>query len=56
VAGGGVDLAAVLTEQLALALDPFPRKPGARFEAPGTAGELSPFAALARLKDDLTKS
>jgi hypothetical protein len=56
VAGDGVDLAAVLTEQLALALDPFPRKPGARFEAPGTEKEFSPFAALARLKDDLTKS
>lgn len=56
VAGGGVDLAVVLTEQLALALDPFPRKPGARFEPAGGEAEFSPFAALARLKDDLTKS
>lgn len=53
VTGDGIDLAAVLTEQLALALDPFPRKPGARFEGLGTEGESSPFAALARLKDDL---
>jgi hypothetical protein len=46
-AGGAIDLGEATSEQLALALDPFPRKPGAAFsndeaEAPG-----GPFAALA---------
>jgi hypothetical protein len=48
---GVVDLGAVATEFLLLGLDPYPRKPGAAFEAPAagdTAGH--PFAALAALK------
>jgi hypothetical protein len=45
-----VDLAALLTESLALALPPFPRKPGAVFEPFHLAPRDSPFAALARLK------
>jgi len=52
VAGEVIDLAAVVTEQLALALDPFPRKPGAVFEAVIEEPPPSPFAALARLKND----
>ncbi len=48
--GGTLDLGEAATEQLALALDPYPRKPGAEMpEEPGDA-TLSPFAALARLR------
>lgn len=50
VDGTIVDLGALVAEQLALALDPYPRKPGA--ELPGLAaapGEAA-FAALAALK------
>lgn len=48
---GVVDLGAVATEFLLLGLDPYPRKPGAVFDAP-PAGDPSshPFAALAALK------
>jgi uncharacterized metal-binding protein YceD (DUF177 family) len=52
---GTIDLGAVVTEFLALALDPHPRKPGVDFQ-PGSAGDEpapSPFAALGRLKDKL---
>lgn len=52
IEGGVVDLGAYVVEHLALALDPFPRKPGAVFEAPEQAAEPSPFAALARLKPE----
>jgi hypothetical protein len=50
LAGGIVDLGALATEFLILALDPYPRKPGAIFEAPqeGTP-ERGPFAALSQL-------
>jgi uncharacterized metal-binding protein YceD (DUF177 family) len=50
--GGVVDLGAYVVEHLALALDPFPRKPGVEFEAPEQAAEPSPFAVLARLKPE----
>ena len=43
---GQVDLGIYLMEQLALHLDPFPRKPGAVFEQPPEPVELSPFAVL----------
>jgi uncharacterized metal-binding protein YceD (DUF177 family) len=48
---GIVDLGAIVTEFLILGIDPYPRKPGAVFEAPVAAdiGE-NPFAALAALK------
>jgi hypothetical protein len=49
--GDVVDLGAYVVETLALALDPFPRKPGAVFEAPEEKPSISPFAALARLSD-----
>jgi uncharacterized metal-binding protein YceD (DUF177 family) len=52
IEGGVVDLGAYVVEHLALALDPFPRKPGAVFEAPEEAAEPSPFAVLARLKPE----
>ncbi len=45
-----IDLGAYVVEDLSLAIDPFPRKPGVEFEAPEQAGELSPFAVLAKLK------
>lgn len=49
--GDTIDLGAVVSEFLALALDPYPRKPGATFEGDGDEAGLSPFAALNRLKD-----
>jgi len=53
-AGGAIDLGEAAAETLALALDPFPRSPGA-VAALREAGVLSeeeagPFAALAKLK------
>jgi Large ribosomal RNA subunit accumulation protein YceD len=50
VAGDAVDVGWYLSEQLALALSPFPRKPGVEFQPPEMSGSISPFAALARLK------
>ena len=48
--GGDIELGAYVVEDLSLAIDPFPRKPGVEFEAPEQPGELSPFAVLAKLK------
>jgi uncharacterized metal-binding protein YceD (DUF177 family) len=52
--GEAADLGEALAEQLALALDPYPRAPGARLEAPGAAAEADPprgpFAGLAALR------
>ncbi|SDF77905.1 Uncharacterized metal-binding protein YceD, DUF177 family [Limimonas halophila] len=52
--GNSLDLGEILAEQLALALDPYPRAPGAEF---GTASaetspdeERNPFAKLAELR------
>jgi len=49
---GEVDLGAIATEFLLLGLDPYPRKPGAAFDAPVAEDDPSshPFAALAALK------
>ncbi len=49
---GTVDLGAIATEFLLLALDPYPRKPGVVFEAPRKEDDegTHPFAALAALK------
>jgi uncharacterized metal-binding protein YceD (DUF177 family) len=51
---GKVDLGALTTEVLSLALDPYPKKPGVAFEAPEAdpeeAAADSPFSALARLR------
>jgi hypothetical protein len=46
----GVDLGLYVVEHLALDIDPFPRRPGAVFEAPPALPETSPFAALKALK------
>jgi hypothetical protein len=48
--GDRLDLGAYVVEDLSLAIDPFPRKPGVEFEAPEQPGEPSPFAVLAKLK------
>lgn len=51
IVDGVIDLGAITLEFLALALDPYPRKPGVSFEAPANAEpEPSPFAALAKLR------
>lgn len=52
---GVIDLGAYVVEQLALELDPFPRKPGVEFENPVQDAEPSPFARLAELKLDEPK-
>lgn len=53
--GGTIDMGEAVAEHLALALDPFPRKPGAaipgRFAPPEEVeAKPSPFAALAKLR------
>lgn len=49
--GDEIDVAAYVVEHLALELDPFPRKPGAEFDYRPDETEISPFAALKKLKD-----
>jgi len=46
VEDGRIDLGQYAVEQLALNLDPFPRKPGAEFVQPAEPAEISPFAVL----------
>jgi len=50
--GETVDVTGYVIEHLALELDPFPRKPGAVFQQPPEPVDLSPFAALRKLKSD----
>lgn len=50
VEDGLIDLGIYAVEQLALSLDPFPRKPGAVFVQPEEPAEISPFAVLHKLK------
>ena len=58
IVDGVLDLGAVICEELALSLDPFPRKPGIEFESDETGDgteeeeteKPSPFAALEALK------
>jgi hypothetical protein len=45
--GDTIDLGAALAEQLALALDPYPRKPGATLPPGASSGDANPFAILA---------
>jgi uncharacterized metal-binding protein YceD (DUF177 family) len=52
--GGVIDLGAILTEQFALALDPYPKAPGATLDEAGDVDvdkPTSPFAALSKLRD-----
>lgn len=51
---GQVDIGEAVAEQLALAIDPFPRAPGAEFVPPADGDNtppFGPFAVLAGLKD-----
>ena len=49
--GGHVDLGAIATEFLMLAIDPYPRKPDAVFHSPEAGDDSAhPFAPLATLK------
>lgn len=50
IENGRIDLGHYALEQLVLALDPFPRKPGAEFVQPDEPAEISPFAVLKSLK------
>ncbi|MBL9009901.1 MAG: DUF177 domain-containing protein [Alphaproteobacteria bacterium] len=52
----GIDIGALVAEELSLAVPDFPRKPGAALESPAEVpdeadGKPNPFAALARLKE-----
>jgi len=55
ITGGRMEVGRVVFETLASAIDPYPRKAGAAFDwkAPEAdkAGTVSPFAALAKLKN-----
>lgn len=48
--GGSIDLGEAAAEQLALAMDPYPRKPDASLPEEAAEPAESPFAALARLR------
>jgi len=48
--GDAIDVSAYVVEQLALEIDPFPRKPGAAFDYEAPTKEESPFAVLKNLK------
>ncbi len=57
IRGGAIDIGEAVAEQLALALDPFPRKPGVAFDGYSVGGapeqdaeRPNPFAKLAQLK------
>ena len=49
IVDGQIDLGALAGEFLALALDPYPRKPGVEFTPPKIDDEDSPFDALTEL-------
>lgn len=49
--GDSIDVAALVSEHLALEIDPFPRKPGAAFDYEPATKEESPFAVLKKLTD-----
>ena len=51
--GGVVDLGEVLAEQLSLALDPYPRAPGAALPEEAQEAAATPFAALSALRRDV---
>lgn len=48
--GGAIDLGEAASEQLALALDPYPRQPGAELPAAAEDVAAGPFATLASLR------
>jgi uncharacterized metal-binding protein YceD (DUF177 family) len=47
---GAIDLGEAVAQHLALALDPYPRAPGAAFASAGADSAANPFAILKRLK------
>lgn len=53
--GDLVDPGEYLVEQLALEIDPFPKKPGAVFTPPDEPGPASPFEALRNFKAGSSK-
>ena len=48
--GAAIDLGEAAAEQLALAMDPYPRRPGAALPDEASEAAESPFAALSRLR------
>ena len=54
IIGGKIDLGALASEFLALGLDPYPRKPGAKFQPAGETGTppdaRSPFEILKKIE------
>jgi uncharacterized metal-binding protein YceD (DUF177 family) len=48
--GGAIDLGEAVAQHLALALDPYPRAPGARFAGGEGEKTANPFAILSKLK------
>ncbi|QGM99122.1 YceD family protein [Methylocystis parvus] len=48
--GGAVDLGEIVSEFLTLALDPYPRKPGAEFVEPSPEAPTDPASPFARLR------
>ena len=48
--GSVIDLGEAMVEQLALSLDPYPRRPGAEMPAEAVESEQGAFAALASLR------
>jgi uncharacterized metal-binding protein YceD (DUF177 family) len=60
IVDGKIDLGALVTEFLILAIDPYPRKPGVEFKPPlieeeAPAPKRNPFEQLAGLKDKIKK-
>jgi uncharacterized metal-binding protein YceD (DUF177 family) len=52
ISGGTLDIGEAVAQQLSLALDPFPRRPGAAAAAAETGpSDASPLAALAKWKE-----
>ena len=51
IVNGRIDFGALTAEFLALALDPYPRKPGIAFEPVQLGEDVKPFDALRRLRD-----
>ena len=52
--GGRIDLGVIVSEHVALGLDPYPRADGVEFDGhiePDSSDEPSPFAKLARLRN-----
>ncbi|MBY6242007.1 DUF177 domain-containing protein [Methylosinus sp. Sm6] len=52
---GRIDLGAIVAEFLALAIDPYPRRPGASFAAPPEGDETTPARPFAGLGEALRK-